>query len=94
MLDQMVGQIAHHFANPILFLLALGHQVVIERIVRALRPKVVLAHHHDDFFRPVDAPMGFSFNVNLGSFAEEIESIDSDISLRTLEPLQSVGSAG
>ena len=61
-----------------------------ERAVRTLRPKLVVAHHHDDFFRPVDAPMGFSFNVNLGGFVEELAAVDPHLPVRTLDPLETV----
>jgi hypothetical protein len=50
----------------------------------------VIAHHHDNFFLPVDAPMGFSFNVNFGGFVEEVRRISADFEVRVFEPLQSV----
>lgn len=62
----------------------------VGRVIRALRPRVVLAHHHDDMFRPLEDPMGFSFNVNLGAFVEDVHRADPDIAVRTLEPLQVV----
>ena len=62
----------------------------IGRVMRRLRPKVVLAHHHDSFFEPLDGPMKFSFNVNLGGFAQDMDRFDPDISVRTLDPLQTV----
>lgn len=62
------------------------------RAIRRLRPKLVVAHHHDDFFRPLAAPMGFSFNVNLGGFAEEVAAIDPDLPVRVLDPMAVVGS--
>lgn len=61
-----------------------------ERVIRLLRPKLVLAHHHDDFFRSVDGPMGFSFNVNLGGFVEEVAAVDRHLPVRVLQPLGSV----
>jgi L-ascorbate metabolism protein UlaG (beta-lactamase superfamily) len=60
------------------------------RILRALDPKVVVAHHHDDFFRPVEAPMGYSFNVNLGGFVDEVARFDPSIPVRVLQPLATV----
>ncbi len=60
------------------------------RIVAAVDPSLVVAHHHDDFFRPVDADMGFSFNVNLGGFAEEMARVASDVPLRVLQPLATI----
>jgi L-ascorbate metabolism protein UlaG (beta-lactamase superfamily) len=61
-----------------------------ERILTSLRPQTVIAHHHDNFFLPVDAPMGFSFNVNFGGFVEEVRRISADFEVRVFEPLQSV----
>ena len=60
------------------------------RIVRAVDPALVLAHHHDDFFRPVDADMGFSLNVNLGGFVEEMDRVAPGVPVRVLAPLGSV----
>ena len=63
----------------------------IARIMTRLRPRNVIVHHHDDFFRPLEGDMGFSFNVNLGGFAEDMAAFDPDIRLRTLTPLQPLG---
>jgi L-ascorbate metabolism protein UlaG (beta-lactamase superfamily) len=60
------------------------------RILRALDPKVVVAHHHDDFFRPVEAPMAYSFNVNLGGFVDEVAAVDPHLPVRVLQPLATV----
>jgi L-ascorbate metabolism protein UlaG (beta-lactamase superfamily) len=57
------------------------------RILRALDPSVVVAHHHDDFFRPVEAPMGYSFNVNLGGFVDEVAAVDPHLPVRVMQPL-------
>jgi L-ascorbate metabolism protein UlaG (beta-lactamase superfamily) len=57
----------------------------VERIVRALAPGLVVPMHYDDFFRPLGAPAGFSFNVNLTSFAEEVRAASRDLPVRTLE---------
>lgn len=62
----------------------------VPRILRLLEPRVVVPHHHDNFFRPLDAPMGFSFNVNLGGFVEEVVHVSDDFEIRTLELLQTV----
>lgn len=61
-----------------------------ERILTALDPALVVAHHHDDFFRPVDGPMGFSFNVNLCGFVEDVERVAPGLPVRVLEPLAAV----
>ena len=62
----------------------------IGRIMRRLRPRNVVVHHHDDFFRPLGADMGFSFNVNLGGFVEDLQEFDPDIAIHTLQPLETV----
>jgi L-ascorbate metabolism protein UlaG (beta-lactamase superfamily) len=62
----------------------------IERAVRALDPALIVAHHHDDFFEPVEADMGFSLNVNLGGFAEDVARLAPDVPVRTLDPLQTI----
>lgn len=61
-----------------------------ERAVSALDPSLVVAHHHDDFFRPLDADMGFSLNVNLGGFVEEVRRVAADLPVRVLPPLGTV----
>jgi L-ascorbate metabolism protein UlaG (beta-lactamase superfamily) len=61
-----------------------------QRILRRLDPKLVLVQHHDDFFRPVEGEMGFSFNVNLGGFVEDVERVAPDLPVRTMQPLASV----
>ncbi|HWL89680.1 MAG TPA: MBL fold metallo-hydrolase, partial [Polyangiaceae bacterium] len=47
------------------------------RILRRLEPKTVVASHFDDFFRPLDAPLGFSANVHLAAFPEEIHAVSA-----------------
>jgi L-ascorbate metabolism protein UlaG (beta-lactamase superfamily) len=64
------------------------------RILRRLEPRVVVASHFDDFFRPVGAPIGFSMNVNLAAFPEEVSAVSADIAVAALEPMRVVrGSA-
>jgi L-ascorbate metabolism protein UlaG (beta-lactamase superfamily) len=58
------------------------------RILRRLEPSVVLANHFDDFFRPLDAPLGFSTNVNLAGLPDEIDAVSRDIEVAVLEPPQ------
>ncbi len=64
----------------------------VARALRLLQPTTVVPHHHDDFFRPVEGPMGLSFNVNLEGFVDDVDRLAPDIHLRTLDPLQQVGS--
>jgi L-ascorbate metabolism protein UlaG (beta-lactamase superfamily) len=54
------------------------------RILRRLEPRVVVPGHYDNFFRPLDAPMDFSLNVNLTGFADEVRAVSRDFDLRTL----------
>lgn len=63
----------------------------LSRVVRALEPGVVVAHHHDNFFLPLDAPMGFSFNVNFGAFLDEVRAVSRDLEVRAFSPLQWIG---
>jgi L-ascorbate metabolism protein UlaG (beta-lactamase superfamily) len=57
-----------------------------QRILGRLQPDVVVASHYDDFFRPIDADMGFSLNVNLAAFPDEIRSVGSQIEVAALAP--------
>jgi len=61
------------------------------RTVRALDPHVIIPTHHDDFFQPLDAPMGFSFNVRFDRFVEEAARVSRALPLRTLEALKPLG---
>jgi len=56
----------------------------VERIVRALQPRLIVPTHHDDFFRPLDAPARLGFNVNLTGFAEEVHAASRGVPVHTL----------
>ena len=60
----------------------------VPRILSRLQPRVIIAHHFDDFFRPLGAPMGFSLNVNLGGFIEEVRRVSPEFRVRTLDLTQ------
>jgi L-ascorbate metabolism protein UlaG (beta-lactamase superfamily) len=60
------------------------------RILGALQPRVVLASHFDDFFRPLDTPAGFSLNVNLAAFPDEIAAVSQDFTTAALRPFEAV----
>jgi L-ascorbate metabolism protein UlaG (beta-lactamase superfamily) len=64
----------------------------IERIVKALDPKLIIPTHYDDFFRPLGGTTKFSFNVNLTGFADEVRAASASIPLHTLEVGVPVGS--
>jgi L-ascorbate metabolism protein UlaG (beta-lactamase superfamily) len=63
------------------------------RILPRLRPNTIVASHFDDFFRPVDAAMGFSTNVNLAAVPNEVAAVSRDFKIATLSPLETVGDA-
>jgi L-ascorbate metabolism protein UlaG (beta-lactamase superfamily) len=56
----------------------------VERIVRALEPRLIVPTHHDDFFRPLDGPARMGFNVNLTGFAEEVHAASRGVPVHTL----------
>jgi L-ascorbate metabolism protein UlaG (beta-lactamase superfamily) len=58
------------------------------RILPRLQPRTVVASHFDDFFRPLDAPMGFSTNVNLAAVPDEVAAVSRDFAVATLSPMQ------
>jgi L-ascorbate metabolism protein UlaG (beta-lactamase superfamily) len=58
------------------------------RILGALQPRVVVASHYDNFFRPLGAPAGFSLNVNLAAFPEEIDRVSKDFAVTALPPFK------
>jgi L-ascorbate metabolism protein UlaG (beta-lactamase superfamily) len=59
------------------------------RILRRLDPSVV-ASHFDDFFRPIDAPLGLSTNVNLAAFPDEIGAVSREITVAALRPMEAL----
>jgi L-ascorbate metabolism protein UlaG (beta-lactamase superfamily) len=62
-----------------------------QRVLRRLQPRVIIPHHYDDFFRPIDAPFRFSLNVNLGGFVDEVARVSHDFHLASPAPLQWIG---
>lgn len=60
----------------------------VARSLRVLSPRVIVPHHYDDFFRPLDAEAGFSLNVNFGGFVEEVARVSRDFTVSTFELLQ------
>jgi L-ascorbate metabolism protein UlaG (beta-lactamase superfamily) len=62
----------------------------LQRIMRALEPKLIVPTHYDDFFVPLGGDQTkFSFNVNLTGFADEVRAASRDVPIQTL----SVGAA-
>jgi L-ascorbate metabolism protein UlaG (beta-lactamase superfamily) len=64
-----------------------------KRIIGALQPGLIIPTHYDDFFRPLDQPSRFSFNVNLTGFADEVRAATAEIPVHTLEVGVPVGGA-
>lgn len=62
----------------------------LQRLCARITPRVVVPHHWDDFFRPLDAPTDFSLNVNVAGFLDELRAVSADVEVRTLEPLVAV----
>lgn len=62
------------------------------RILGALQPRVVVASHFDDFFRKLDEPAGFSLNVNLAAFPEEVAAVSTDFAVTALPAFKAVRS--
>ena len=61
------------------------------RILPRLEPQTIVASHFDDFFRPIDASMGFSTNVNLAAVPDEVAEVSRDFTVATLSPMEPVG---
>jgi L-ascorbate metabolism protein UlaG (beta-lactamase superfamily) len=57
-----------------------------ERILCRIKPKTVIPTHYDDFFRPLDQPMGFTANVNLAHIPDEVARVSRDITVAALPP--------
>lgn len=62
----------------------------LARLLGKLEPKLIIPHHYDDFFEPIEAPLAFSLNVNLSSFIEEVRAVSKEPLIGTLEPLRAL----
>ncbi len=56
----------------------------VERVLRLLQPAVVVPNHYDNFYRSLDAPLGFVLGADLVGFREEVRAVSSDIAVRSL----------
>ncbi|MBZ0232869.1 MAG: MBL fold metallo-hydrolase [Deltaproteobacteria bacterium] len=65
-----------------------------QRILARLEPRVVVPHHFDDFFRPLDAPFAYSLNVNLAALPDELRAVSTDFEVRALALGESVRGGG
>ena len=64
----------------------------VGRILGKLSPRVIVPHHFDDFFKPLDAPLEFSFNVNLCGFVDEVAAVSRDFTVAVPTRLRTIGS--
>lgn len=62
----------------------------LARLLGRLEAKLIIPHHYDDFFEPIEAPLAFSLNVNLSSFIEEVRAVSQEPLVATLEPLRAL----
>lgn len=60
------------------------------RMLGLLEPRVLVASHFDDFFRPAGTALGMSLNVNLAALPEEIGAVSDDCAVAALTPLAPV----
>jgi len=60
----------------------------VPRLLARLQPKLIIPHHYDDFFQPIEEPINFSLNVNLSSFIDEVRAVSDEPLVGTLEPLR------
>jgi L-ascorbate metabolism protein UlaG (beta-lactamase superfamily) len=56
----------------------------VHRVMRLLDPSVVVPCHYDDFFRRLDQPMGFTVDVDVAGFVDEVARVSTDLSVRTM----------
>jgi L-ascorbate metabolism protein UlaG (beta-lactamase superfamily) len=54
------------------------------RILPRLNPHTVVPTHYDDFFRPLDAELGLTTNVNLAHVPDEIAAVSRDFAVCAL----------
>jgi L-ascorbate metabolism protein UlaG (beta-lactamase superfamily) len=86
-----------HFSDVDVFLAGIAGRSFTRdywaRILSRLQPRTIVASHFDDFFRPIDASMGFSTNVNLAAVPDEVATVSRDFTVATLAPMAPIGGA-
>jgi L-ascorbate metabolism protein UlaG (beta-lactamase superfamily) len=55
-----------------------------QRILTRLQPRTIVPAHYDNFFRPLDAPLGFTTNVNLARVPDEVRAVSRDFEVAAL----------
>jgi L-ascorbate metabolism protein UlaG (beta-lactamase superfamily) len=61
------------------------------RILTALEPRTIVPTHYDDFFRPLDAPQGFTANVHLSHVPDEVRAVSREFEVAALPLLGGAG---
>ena len=54
------------------------------RVITRVQPHTIVPTHYDDFFRPIDADLGLTTNVNLAQVPDEIAGVSRDIAVTAL----------
>jgi L-ascorbate metabolism protein UlaG (beta-lactamase superfamily) len=88
---EIVDQAVRHRGVDVLLAAIAGRgfsRRYLERAIRLLEPRVLVPHHHDDFFRPLAAPMELSFNVDLAGAVDEVRRASRDVAVATLGRLE------
>jgi L-ascorbate metabolism protein UlaG (beta-lactamase superfamily) len=58
------------------------------RILTRLEPRTIVPTHYDDFFRPLDAQMGFTTNVNLAHVPDEVRTVSAEFQVAAVPLLK------
>jgi L-ascorbate metabolism protein UlaG (beta-lactamase superfamily) len=54
------------------------------RVIGRLKPHTIVPTHYDDFFRPLDAELGLTTNVNLAQVPDEVAAISREVRVTAL----------
>lgn len=61
------------------------------RMMATFDPGLVIPHHYDDFFSPVEGvagqPMGLSLNIDIGGFVDDVRAVSPAQAIATMAPL-------
>ncbi len=58
------------------------------RVLSTFEPGLLVPHHLDDFFAPIDAPMGLSLNIDVSGFVDDAHRVDPSLDIATLTPFR------
>ena len=63
----------------------------VQRVVKALAPRLIVPSHFDDFFSPLGGDPKLSFNINLTAFADEVHAASHELPIGILEVGRPIG---